>query len=538
MKMQSKLLTVMVSLMVFMFCLGVPLYVMQKAQANNPKIPAEVVAALEEVEPAAAADEDTIIVKEEGRAVITKEMRMAAAEWDEPADVDGSEATIELAREPARKMPPITVDRGIYSGELALPVNKSQFLKVHRPFAEAAIGNPEIADVTALSADSLYILGKQIGATNLTLTDDSGRVVAIMDIAVSHDINGLKAKMYDLAPGDRVEVRPAGESIVLSGRVASADRLRQLVQVAEQYAPGKVTNMLTVSGSQQVLLRVRFAEVQRSTLKDLGFSNTLTGTPGDDLFSVATGDGLDPEAFFGGLLNVVTGDFSLLSVIDALEQKGMVRTLAEPNIIALSGDNAKFLAGGEFPIPIAQDGSAAGGVNSLTVEFKEFGVGLSFTPTVVTDNAINLQLDAEVSSIDPTVSVNVGTINVPGLRVRRASTSVELNDGQSFAIAGLLEDNFEDTIRAVPGLSSIPILGQLAKSTDYMRRQTELVVIIQAHLVQPTRIESLALPTDHSLPPSEFNLFMSGKTEETSQQKAGALQNAAGIDGAYGYILP
>jgi len=423
----------------------------------------------------------------------------------------------------------MTVEHPAYNGQLTIPINKSQSISVHEAFAEVSIGNPEIADVVALSRRSLYVLGKKIGSTNLAIRGEDKKVISVMDVVVTYDVDALKAKMHQLAPGDVVEVRPAEQSIVLSGQVANANRLRQLVQVAEQYAPGKVTNMLTVGGSQQVLLKVRFAEVQRSALKDIGFSDHLNLTSGSSLMTV--GDAINPETFLSGTASLASRRLNLLSTIDALEQKGLVRTLAEPNIIALSGDNAKFLAGGEFPIPVVQ--SAATGSSSISVEFKQFGVGLSFTPTVVGAEAVNLLLDAEVSSIDPTVSVKAAGIEVPGLKTRKISTTIELQDGQSFAIAGLIEDNFNDTIRAVPGLGSIPIIGILARSTEFQRHQTELVVIIEAHLVQPTTVRTLASPTDTALPPSEFNLFMMGETEQGA-----VLNKAAGVDGPYGYVLP
>jgi len=425
----------------------------------------------------------------------------------------------------------VSVERGIYGGEMAIPVNKSQFLKVHQPYSEVTVGNSDIADVEALPDKTIYILGKKIGSTNLTIRNGAGKILSVIDISVTYDISGLKAKMHELAPGDLVEVRPAGESLVLSGRVADAGRLRQLVMVAEQYAPGKVTNMLAVEGSQQVLLKVRFAEVRRSVLKDIGFSNLFEYTKGEVLFSLATGDGLSPEAFGSSIASILSNDFSVLNIIDLLEEKGMVRTLAEPNIIALSGDNATFLAGGEFPIPVAQ--STESGNTTITVEYKKFGVGLSFTPTVIGKDTINLVMDAEVSSIDPTVSVTTSGLTIPGLKMRRSNTTVELRDGQSFAIAGLIEDNFEDTVRAIPGLAGIPIIGQLASSKDFLRRQTELVIIIEAHLVQPTIAQALSVPTDRTVPPSDAALFMMGKTEGEA-----VLNEAAGIDGPYGYILP
>lgn len=424
------------------------------------------------------------------------------------------------------------VDRGShYGGQLVIPANKSQFLNLHTAVKELSVGNPEIADVVAISDKSLYILGKKIGSTNLTIRDGDGKIATIIDVVVTYDVEGLKSKLYQLSPKDKIEVRPAGQSIVLSGQVSSADKLRNIVEIANQYAPGKVTNMISVYGSQQVLLKVRFAEIRRSVIKDIGLTNLFSFSDGDFGLSLGTGDGLGINSFGAGAVSLLSGDFTLSTTMDLLEQKGFVRTLAEPNIIALSGDNASFLAGGEFPIPVAQDGEGSGA--TITVEFKEFGVGLSFTPTVVGEDIINLEMDAEVSAIDASVSVNTGTIVVPGLKVRRASTTVELLDGQSFAIAGLIEDNFEDTIRAVPGFGDIPIFGALARSTDYMRNQTELVVIIQSHLVQPTTQQALSVPTDHALPPSEFDLFMLGKIENHS-----VLNKAAGIDGPYGYILP
>ncbi|PCJ99823.1 MAG: hypothetical protein COA45_03125 [Zetaproteobacteria bacterium] len=427
----------------------------------------------------------------------------------------------------------VSIEKGeIYGGELVIPVNKSQFLKIHLPYKELSIGNPDIADVVALSSRSLYILGKQIGSTNLTVRDEEGNVVTVIDIVVSYDIEALKKKLFELSPGDVIEVRPAGPSIVLGGQVSSSDRLHQIVSIAEQYAPGKVINMLSVYGSQQVLLKVRFAEVKRTVLKDIGFTNIFNLNSGSDSFTVSSGDGVNPGSFVSAVANVISGDFTLTSTVDMLESKGFIRTLAEPNIIALSGNNASFLAGGEFPIPVSQDSDAGGG-SAITVEFKEFGVGLSFTPTVVGKDIINLVLEAEVSAIDPTVSVTTGSIVIPGLKVRRASTTVELIDGQSFAIAGLIEDNFADLVRAIPGLGDIPIIGALARSTDFMSNQTELVIIIQVHLVQPVTERALSLPTDHALPPSEFDLFMMGQIEEKA-----VISQAAGIDGPYGYILP
>ncbi len=428
--------------------------------------------------------------------------------------------------------------------EVNVILNKSSVVSTRRQFRELAVGNPDIADVVPLSRSRFYILGKEIGSTNVVLTDSRGQVIDIIDVLVGYDVQSLKRKIYEVAPDDAVEVRTANNSIVLSGSVDTAEKAGRIAGLAERYAPDRVTNMMHVSGSQQVMLQVKFAEVQRGALKDIGtrvevrdlngaggFADpVLGGLPGE--FGGRTTDGLNPLSFFAGAATLVSaGDFDISIAFDALEEKGLVRTLAEPNIIALSGDTASFLAGGEFPIPVAQSVEDGGFV--ITVEFKEFGVGLAFTPTVVEREKVNLELRAEVSAIDPTVSVSTQSLSVPGLKVRRTNTTVELLDGQSFAIAGLIQDDLETAVRQVPGLGNLPIIGALLRSQDFKRRQTELVVIITARLVQPVSGARLAAPTDHFLPPKEFDLFLFGRDFELSD-----LSGAGGVDGQYGYEQP
>jgi pilus assembly protein CpaC len=419
--------------------------------------------------------------------------------------------------------------------EVSLALNKSSIVSASRPFTELSVGSSEIADVVALSRTEFYIVGKKIGSTNVIVRDQSG-VINVFEISVGHDVDALKRKIYEIEPGDTIEVRTANDSIILSGTVADAGRAASIAALAERYAPGQVNNMLSVAGSQQVLLEVKFAEIQRNSLKDIGTNLELNDLDADALFGGEFGgltlDGVNPLNYFaGGVTLVENGDFSLSAMIDVLEQKGLVRTLAEPNMVALSGDTANFLAGGEFPIPVAQS-AAQNGSSAITVEFKEFGVGLAFTPTVVSKDSINLELAAEVSSIDPAASITLGSISIPGLKVRRTNTTVELRDGQSFAIAGLIQDELNDQVREIPGLASLPIIGALARSSEFQRRQTELVVLITAHLVQPVQRNQLTTPTDHVLPPSEFDFFMLGKTATT--KPAGA----AGVDGTYGYVQP
>jgi pilus assembly protein CpaC len=322
--------------------------------------------------------------------------------------------------------------------------------------------------------------------------------------------------------------------------------------VAERYAPGAVTNLLSIGSSQQVLLEVRFAEVARNALADLGANFFLSYNNGNGSYGLASGAqaggplvggpipnplfGVPPTSF-GGIAGQLTDNLSynLQASINALEQKGLLRTLAQPNLVALSGDTASFLAGGQIPIPVAQT-TSGNAIPVLTVEFKDFGVSLAFTPTVVGKEQINLELSSEVSAIDPTLSVRTGDVVVPGLKVRRARTTIELKDGQSFSIAGLLQDNFQDGVNQLPVLGSIPILGTLFRSTNYQHQQTELVVLITTHLVEPGVVRSLVTPADAVVLPNPVTLFGNGKTEGGSGANAGGA--AAGSAPANGYVLP
>jgi pilus assembly protein CpaC len=420
------------------------------------------------------------------------------------------------------------------SGQLSIPVDKSQLLHVDQAFGELSVGNKDIADVVPLSRNLIYVLGKKRGATNITISDQGGNILAVVDVLVTFDADALKRSLADVLPEEKVSIQPAGDSLILSGTVSSADRLRQILAVAERYAPGGITNLLSLTGSQQVLLQVRFAEVQRSALADLGANFLLQYTNGNGAFALASGLGT-PSTAFGALAGQLTDSLSynLQSSINALEKKGLLRTLAEPNLIALSGDTASFLAGGQIPIPVAQT-SGTTTIPVLTVQYKDFGVSLAFTPTVIGKEQINLEMSSEVSSIDPTLSVSTGGISVPGLKVRRAKTTIELKDGQSFSIAGLLQDDFQDGVSQLPVLGSIPILGTLFRSTNFQHQQTELVVLITTHLVDPSIARNIASPTDAVVLPSPVTLFGEGKPE----QPVGGPNPNPSQGPSNGYVLP
>ena len=422
-----------------------------------------------------------------------------------------------------------------YAGEFVVPVNKSQVLRVDVPIADLLVGNSEIADVLALTDRSVYVLGKALGSTSLTIYGQDRELIAVLDLVITHDVESIKARLFEIMPEETIEVRPVSGSVVLTGTVSSAGALTRVLSVVEQFAPGQVTNLLSVRGSQQVMLEVRFAEVSRDLTKDLGFNTTAIF--GD--FSIISGDGIRATSFGRGILDIViTGSITLNMLFDALEKKGLVQTLAEPTLVAMSGDTASFLAGGEFPIPVSQDSDA--GVATITVEFKQFGISLAFTPTVLQDGLINIIVNPEVSKIDTSTSVVIGGFNIPGLSVRRASTTVELRDGQSFAIAGLMQDDFQDTIRQFPILGDVPILGALFRSANFVRKETELVIVITPRLVKPVPAGSIITPADTFIAPSEVDLWLYGRTEAVNSglgAQALSAQGAGGIDGQYGHII-
>ncbi len=440
------------------------------------------------------------------------------------------------------------VKRGSASS-LNIPMNRAVVVESDTPFAELSIANPSIADFSTLSDRTIYVLGKAPGLTTLTLLDASGRLISNVDVRVSADISEFKERLRQILPNEKIEVRTANDGIVLSGTATSVVSLGQAMELAERYAPGRVSNLMSVGGVQQVMLKVRFAEMQRSVAKSLGSSlalggNVLGGNVGLKMGSgTAVGTAAQANLLGGNspaastaqgatLLGFNAGPVEVGILLEALETKGFVRTLAEPNLTALSGKEAQFLAGGQYPIPTVQDGSVA-------VEFKDFGVGLSFTPTVLNNNVINVELTASVSSIDTTNSIVANGILVNGFKTRSTSTTVEMRDGESFAIAGLLQDDFRDSAGQVPWLGDVPILGALFRSADYSRSQSELVIIVTPHLVTPTKGQTLALPTDRIRAPSEKDLFLNGKILkkfETTNKAAGEIARQD-FNSSYGYVL-
>lgn len=436
------------------------------------------------------------------------------------------------------------------STRLHVPLNRAIVVESDTPFAELSIANPGIADLSSLSDRTIYVLGKSPGTTTLTLFDAAGRLITNVEVQVTPDLSEFKERLRQILPGERIEVRSANDGIVLSGIVSSVQRLQRALELAERYAPERVSNLMSVGGIQQVMLKVRFAEMQRSVSKSLSSSLTLGGGIGSNVglkggSGTLVSDSTSTSALAGSLpatnenagailFGFNAGSTQVGILLEALEQKGVVRFLAEPNLVALSGQEAKFLAGGEYPVPVAQDN------DTTTVEFKPFGVELSFIPRVVDKDLINLELKAAVSAIDPNNGITLDGFQIAAFSRRETSTTVEIRDGESFAIAGLLQDDFTDSSSQLPWIGDVPILGALFRSANYQRRQTELVIIISAHLVTPTRGEALALPTDRIRPPTEKDLFLRGRTAAgTRTPQKGAAGEVAKQDftGSYGYVL-
>ena len=396
--------------------------------------------------------------------------------------------------------------------ELQLTVDKARTVGCDREFTEVLVANPAIADVVTLSNKQLYVLGKSAGITNISLVGPDKRVLGVVQVQVAHDLRDMTRLIRELIPDGDILVTSVKGRVLLSGTVRDTVALSRAMAIAEQFAPGAVTNTLSVRGSQQVQLEVRFVEASRDAQRDLGIGfdvagNKVQATTG--ITGAAKGVPLlglvSNNVPFGiGIARLLDKGTSVDVIIQALEKRGIARLLAEPNLVAMSGDTASFLAGGEFPIPVQT------GLNTTTVEFKKFGVGLAFTPTVLGDGLINLKIAPEVSQLDPANSVG----GIPSLTVRRAETTTELRDGQSFAIAGLLQSSNTKNESQLPWIGEVPVLGALLRSAAFQRKESDLVIIVTPRLVKPARPgEKLATPLDNRLASNDREFFLRGQLE-------------------------
>lgn len=455
---------------------------------------------------------------------------------------------------------------------LSIVAGKSVILQSQTPIKRFSIAEPKIADVIVLTPRQVYVTGKMTGVTSLSFWGGGNTLSAVFDLEVTPDAASLKDKFHKAFPNEKdIQVKTSGDSIILSGTVSNAANLSQVIAMAGSYAPSKkgetskVINLLEVGGVHQVMLEVRISEMSKSLGRKLGINFSAIGRVGQEgtigflstLISPAAaipflGLASNPVAAgsipFAGLAGqYIRQDVTWTGLVDIMKERGLVKVLAEPTLITMSGKQAKFLAGGEFPVPVPQSsGGGLGGASTLTIEYKTFGVGLNFTPVVLGNGKINMEVAPEVSDLDYTTAVNLEGYFVPGLTVRRVSTTVELADGQSFAVAGLLKDNVREVISKVPFLGDIPVLGLLFRSSEFQKNETELVIIVTPHLVKPVDMAKQTLPTDQFVEPNDLEFYLLGLEEgirgsERANTNAGSqppVSSGGGLDGDFGHIIP
>jgi pilus assembly protein CpaC len=463
--------------------------------------------------------------------------------------------------------------------QMVVPLYKSAIMRLDEPAKRVSVGSPDVADILILRANQLYVLGKDLGTTNVTLWDRNDNLIGTVSIEVTHDLESLKEKLHLLLPADDIQVHSAQKSIILSGRVASATAMTAAIQIAEGYLAsantavesvefkqdekieGQVINLMQVGGGQQVMLEIKVAEIQRTELRSMEAAFQAFGSTGnwnlgggnnplgagnlgfnDGIVGPALGSTLETFPLVGNsqalFASFTSADFLFNMALNVAKNSGMAKILAEPTLTTLTGEQASFLSGGEFPYPV--DG---GDNRGTTVEFKTFGVEVVFTPYVLGNGIINLETAVSVSEPNDNAAIAIGIDNsesffaVPSLRVRQASASYELKDGQTIAMAGLIDESVRQTVTKFPGLGDIPILGALFRSQAYIKGETELMIVVTPRLAKPISLEDLRLPTDSFVEPSDVDFYLWGKMEGSSRKKnrnEDAAAEEGGTDGEYG----
>ena len=420
-----------------------------------------------------------------------------------------------------------SVVTGTSCRDISVEINRGALIKLPVAADTVFVANPDIADIQVKSPRLLYLYGKRAGETVIYAVDGDDNVLLNSRVKITHNLGAFRTAIRSAAPDAGLDVSTVGDALVITGDINSPAQAEDVRRIAARFAPGEgaVVNQMRVLQPNQINLRVRIAEVSRDTLKQFGINWDAAFKMGGFIFGLASGNPVTAGDFvIGGLDKVFNvrnngtnsivgsynkGNFDINGLIDARANENLITVLAEPNLTAMSGETANFLAGGEFPVPVAQSGSAAG---AITVEFKKFGVGLAFTPTVLENGRVNLKVRPEVSQLSSVGGVQVSNYTVPALTTRRAETTVELSSGQSFAIAGLLQNNSTQDASKVPFLGDVPILGALFKSDRYKRNETELVIVVTPYLVRPVSANAIALPTDGFVPPTDGQRILYGST--------------------------
>jgi pilus assembly protein CpaC len=392
---------------------------------------------------------------------------------------------------------------------IVVPKDKSAAFRLDYPASEIVVAQPDMLQLVATTDRSFYVRGKALGVTNLLIYDRPHHLAQVIDVRVGHDIDSLQQDLAQALPDEHITASNMAGGILLSGTASTGAVATRAKAIAERYAPQAVSSSIVIASDQQVMVEVRVIEASRTSLKDMGFNLEAANNQGSFSFSSGTSNGLQSGLTPQGVLSATGkfGDVTVNATLAALEQKGLVHTLAKPNLLAMSGEEASFLAGGEFPYPVPN------GLNNVTVEFRQYGVKLNVTPVVQDNGEIRLKVAPEVSQLDYTHSVKIDNFNLPSLSTSRASTTIELRDGQSFAIAGLFQRGYNNAVDQIPGLSDLPVLGSLFRSANWQSQQTELVIIVTPHLTAPSdRIEALPDPLKTNGEPSAIDLILLGMT--------------------------
>lgn len=466
-------------------------------------------------------------------------LALCAALVSSPVGAQGAGGSKLVASEPQR---------------LELSLGKSKVVDLTTSIKRASLSNPEVADTVVLSPTQIYLTGKAIGVTTLTLWKDNNELFSVFDITVTPDLTRLREQLHKILPDEEnILVTAAQDHITLSGTVGNLVHQSRALEIAEPYAPKKVVNLLKVGGAQQVMLEVRVAEMNRELIRRIGIN--MNGVGAGNNFGISALQGLTSlsgpgqldgpmSQLVGSTINALvrfqTGDITWTAFIDALKEEDVVKVLAKPSLVAISGQEAQFLSGGEFPFPIPQ----AFGV--VTIQFKKFGIGLSFTPTVLSNNRISMAVAPEVSDLDFANSLQINGFSVPTITTRRATTVVELAEGQSFAIAGLLRDSVREAVQKFPVLGDIPVLGTLFRSSQFRKNQSELVIIVTPHFVKPVDVAQLALPTDSFLEPNDWEFYLMGWTDaagyvprarKINEGRPAEASESNRLDGSFGHMV-
>jgi pilus assembly protein CpaC len=449
--------------------------------------------------------------------------------------------------------------------EITLPVNRAELITTSKDMAEVMIANPDVADIHVHSATKLSIIGKQIGRTSLRIFDKEGNILRSSDVFVSYDLPAIRKALNEFLPNDVIGVKLVNTNLALVGEVRDATAIEQAMQIVNEFVKDqantataanngnsplpdpKIINLLSLTSGQQVMLRVRVGEIQRTALKRLGATvsgGKVGGRVGvvgganrlswSDEGAFVPGDIVgDREEMFGFLAgNLSTSSLSLSAALDAMETQGLFKVLAEPNLVALSGEQAEFLAGGEFPVPTV---TGTGASAAQGVQYKKYGVSVQFMPFVLSENRIRLAVAPEVSELSEPAAPIAG-VSLPTLNTRRAKTTVELAPGESFMIAGLIRDNLNAVVRQLPGISEIPIFSALLRSTSYSRNETELVITVTPYLVDPMKASDIRLPTDGFKTASTMEQFFYGALSAISESSVRRAETPQ-LEGPIGFMV-